>query len=175
MTILSKLILYIIYIALSFLCLNLLPTPLKAIARSFLVLFHISIWSPSIIYCHLSLLPSPSPPSTSTPYTHIVPILQSWFLLLIFKLMYKGVSQCMPTVCILYFGPFNPIRYFPLPLYLPPLIFQELSVYILESSIFISYILQYYWCSVNLFSFPSVTEFHRVVPLLRTCCAYEFV
>jgi hypothetical protein len=41
------------------------------------------------------------------------------FLLLIFKLIFKGVSQCMPTVSILYFGPFNPFHYSPLPLYLP--------------------------------------------------------
>jgi hypothetical protein len=41
------------------------PTPLKAIARGFLVLFHIGIWSPSTTYHHLNLLPSPypSPPS----------------------------------------------------------------------------------------------------------------
>jgi hypothetical protein len=41
--------------------LNLLLTPLKAIARGFFVLFHIGIWSPSVIHCHLNLLPSPSP------------------------------------------------------------------------------------------------------------------
>jgi hypothetical protein len=41
----------------SFLPLSPLPTPLKAIARGFLVLFHIGIWSPSAIYRHLNLLP----------------------------------------------------------------------------------------------------------------------
>jgi hypothetical protein len=40
---------------------NLLPTPLKAIARGFFVLFHIDIWSPSTIFPHLHLLLSPSP------------------------------------------------------------------------------------------------------------------
>jgi hypothetical protein len=41
--------------------LSCLPTPLKATARGFLVLFHIGIWSPSsTIYCHLNLLSSPS-------------------------------------------------------------------------------------------------------------------
>jgi hypothetical protein len=38
----------------------------------------------------------------------ILPILQSWFSLLIFKLMFKGVSQCMPTVGVLHFSLFNP-------------------------------------------------------------------
>jgi hypothetical protein len=47
-------------------------------------------------------------------------ILQSWFLLLIFKLTFKGLSQCMPTVGVLYFSPFNPFHYSVLPLYLPP-------------------------------------------------------
>jgi hypothetical protein len=28
--------------------------------------------------------------------------------------MFKGVSQCVPTVDILYFGPFNPFHYSPL-------------------------------------------------------------
>jgi hypothetical protein len=40
--------------------LNPLPAPLKAITRSFFVLFHISIWSPSIIFPHLNLLHWPS-------------------------------------------------------------------------------------------------------------------
>jgi hypothetical protein len=47
--------------------------------------------------CHipsLNLLPSPSP--------HTVPILQSWFSL-IFKLTFRGVSQCLPCVGVLHF------------------------------------------------------------------------
>jgi hypothetical protein len=40
-----------------------------------------------------------------------VPILQSWFSLLIFKLMFKGVSQCMLIVGMLYFGLFNPFNF----------------------------------------------------------------
>jgi hypothetical protein len=50
--------------------------------------------------------------------------------------MFKRVSQCMPTVGILYFGLFNPFHYSPLPFYLPPPIFQQLSVHILVSSTF---------------------------------------
>jgi hypothetical protein len=41
--------------------LNSLPASPKAIAKGFLVLLHIGIWSPSTIYRHLNLLPSPSP------------------------------------------------------------------------------------------------------------------
>jgi hypothetical protein len=50
--------------------LSILPTPLKAIARGFLVLFHIGIRSPSIISHCLNLLPSSSP-------IHTLPIFQS--------------------------------------------------------------------------------------------------
>jgi hypothetical protein len=35
--------------------------------------------------------------------------------------------------------------------------------------------MQYYWCSIILFSFLSFPEFHRVVPLLQMCCTIEFV
>jgi hypothetical protein len=47
---------------------NSLPVPLKAIARGFIFLFHVCIWSPSTIFLHLP----PSPlftllPPTSTP------------------------------------------------------------------------------------------------------------
>jgi hypothetical protein len=45
----------------------------------------------------------------------------------------------MPTVGMLYFGQFNPLHYFPLPLYLPFPIFQKLSMHILISSTFTSY------------------------------------
>jgi hypothetical protein len=34
---------------------------------------------------------------------------------------------------------------------------------------FISYVMQYYWCSIILFSFLSCPDFLRVVPLLQTC------
>jgi hypothetical protein len=53
-------------------------------------------------------------------HTDTVLIFQSWFSLLIFKLMFNGVSQYMPTVGILSFGPFNPFHYSSLPFYLPP-------------------------------------------------------
>jgi hypothetical protein len=29
--------------------------------------------------------------------------------------------------------------------------------------------MQYYWCSIILFSFSSFSKFHRVVPLLQAC------
>jgi hypothetical protein len=37
------------------------------------------------------------------------------------------------------------------------------------------YVIQYYWCSIIFFSFPSFHEFHRVVPLLQTCSTSKFV
>jgi hypothetical protein len=68
-TIPIRLILYIIYIALSSLRLNPLPKPLKAVARGFLVLFHIGIQSPSTIYYNL-LLFFLSPPTSTPPLAH---------------------------------------------------------------------------------------------------------
>jgi hypothetical protein len=44
-------------------------------------------------------------------------------------------------------------------------IFQQLSIYIIISSTFTFYVLQYNWCSIILFSFPSFSKFHSVVPL----------
>jgi hypothetical protein len=95
-------------------------SPLKVIARGFFVLFHISIWSPSTIHTHLNLLHSPRHSLKYPTHIHPVPILQSCLLLLIFKLTFKGISQCIPTMRIFYFGPFNPFHYTSLPLYLPP-------------------------------------------------------
>jgi hypothetical protein len=124
------------------------------------------------MYRHLSLLPSPSLLPLVPPHT--APILQSWFSLLIFKLMLKGVSQCMSTVGVLYFGLFNPFHYSPLPLYLPPPIFQQLSIHILISSTFTSYGIWNYRCSITLFSFLSFPEVHRVVAPLQTFSTIEF-
>jgi hypothetical protein len=51
--------------------------------------------------------------------------------------MFKGVSQYIPVVSLLYLGPFNPFPYSPLPLYLPPPpFFQQLSIHIFISSTF---------------------------------------
>jgi hypothetical protein len=47
--------------------------------------------------------------------------------------MFNGVSQCMPSVVVFYFGLFNPFEYSPLPLYLPPR-FSTVSIHILISS-----------------------------------------
>jgi hypothetical protein len=63
--------------------LNHLPTPLKAIARDFFVLFHIGIWSPPTIYPHLNLFPSPS--------THLyLPTHYTYFTVLLFI-----INQCI--------------------------------------------------------------------------------
>jgi hypothetical protein len=79
--------------------------------------------------------------------------------------MFKGMSQCMLTVGVLYFSQFIPFHYSPLPLYLSPPIFLQLSIHILTSSTITSYVMRYYWCSITLFSFPTFPKFHRVVPL----------
>jgi hypothetical protein len=72
--------------------------------------------------------------------------------------MFKGVSQCIPAVRILYFGPFNPFHCF---LSITPIPhFPQFSVHILISSTFTSYGMQNYWCSIVLFSSPSFPEFH---------------
>jgi hypothetical protein len=89
--------------------------------------------------------------------------------------MFKGMSQCMPTVGILCFGLFNPFHYSPLPLYFPPPIFQQLSEHTLISFTFPSCVLQYYWCSIILFFLSSFPEFHSVDSLLQTCSTSEFV
>jgi hypothetical protein len=89
--------------------------------------------------------------------------------------MFKVMSQCLPIVSVLHFGPFDPFYFSPLTLYLPTPILQQLSIHILISSTFTSYVMWYYWCSVILFSFPSSPELHTVVPLLQTCSSSEFV
>jgi hypothetical protein len=142
-TILIRLTLYIVTLPASSFRLNLLPVPLNAIERGFLVLFPRGIRSPSTIYYHLNLFIHPPPSTSNPPHTHIVPILQSYFSLLLFESIFQGVSQYMPTVSILYIGPFN-IKYSPLPLYLPRSIFQKLSVHILVPSTFTSYVMLHY-------------------------------
>jgi hypothetical protein len=153
---------------------NSLLIPLKAIVRSFLVLFHI-VYDVNLPYTVtlISFLHLPSP--TNAPsHTRTVPTLQFWFLFLIFKLMFKGMSQYMSTVGILYFGPFNSFNYSVTPLPPPPII-QHFSIHILISSTFTSYIVRYYGCSIILFSFPSFPKFPRIVPLLQTCSTFQFV
>jgi hypothetical protein len=124
------------------------------------------------------------PPSHKYLPTHTAPILQSCLSFLIFKLMFKGVSQCIPAMRILYFGPFNPFHYSPLPLYLPPApIIQQPSVYILISSTFTD-VMFYNISNALAFSFPfppslsSVKKFHcykHVLPLSLYMVMFVFV
>jgi hypothetical protein len=88
--------------------------------------------------------------------------------------MFKGVSQCMPTMGVLYFGLFTSSISLSYPL-LPILHFStafNTHPYILYLHILFRW---YYWCSIILFSFPSFPEFHRIVPLFQTCSTFEFV
>jgi hypothetical protein len=84
---------------------------------------------------------------------HSVPVSQSCLLLFIPRSVFKGISQCNPAVGALYFGPFNPFHCSPLPLYLPPSIFQQLSVHILMCSTFRD-VMFYDVTDVLSFSFP---------------------
>jgi hypothetical protein len=78
--------------------------------------------------------------------------------------MFKGVSQCLPTVDVLYFGLLTPSITLPCP-FTSHLHFQQLSIHILISSTFTSYVMWDYRCSVIFF--PSLPELYRVVPLLN--------
>jgi hypothetical protein len=77
--------------------------------------------------------------------------------------MFKGVFQCIPSVGILYFDPFNPFHYFPLPLYCPPFFnsFQYKSLYPLFSQMLcfmtVLIVLMLYHC-LFLSLFPRVLQ-----------------
>jgi hypothetical protein len=86
--------------------------------------------------------------------------------------MLKGVSQCIPTVIILYFGLFNPFHWSVL--YTPPPFFnsfQCLSLYPPPSQMLCITILLMLYRSLFPSSFP---EFHSVVLILQACSTYMF-
>jgi hypothetical protein len=149
--ILIRLVLYLVTFPPSSLPLSSLPIPLKAIATSFLGLFHRGIWSPSTKYHHINFFPSPSSLLLSTPpHTHCTYFTALISVINIWVDVQRGVS-IMSTVSVLYFGLYNPFEYSLLPLYLPPPSFQQLSIHILMSSTFTSYGMWYYWCFMILF------------------------
>jgi hypothetical protein len=89
------------------------------------------------------------------------------------KLTFKGVSQCIPTMNILYsFQPLSLLSITPIPSTFH--FSTAFNTYIYIFYLHRCYVL-YYWCSVILFSLPSFPEFHSIVPLLQTCFMYEFV
>jgi hypothetical protein len=79
--------------------------------------------------------------------------------------MFGRACLCMPIVSILYFALFNSFYYSPLPLYLPPPLFWQLSMHILTSSTFTE-LLFYIITDALSFSFPfllspsSIEYFH---------------
>jgi hypothetical protein len=77
--------------------------------------------------------------------------------------MFKGVSWHIPTVGILYFAPLNPFQYSPLPLHFPHPIFQQLSVHILISAIFID---------VMFYNVTDALSFFFPFPLSSSSCHY---
>jgi hypothetical protein len=113
-------------------------------------------------------IPSPSSPPFTLPLTQVPPytqrhnmlILQSCLSLLIPKSMVKGVSQCIPAVNVLYFGPFNPMHYSSLPLPSNPSHYSttfntyHYILYRHRCNVF-----QYCWLSLSIF-FPSSPKFH---------------
>jgi hypothetical protein len=90
---------------------------------------------------------------------------------LILKSVFKGISRCIPTVYIRYFGQLNPLT-----LSLLPPIHQQFSVCIV---IFICLHtcngFWYRWLSVIVFPFPSSPKFYRVVQLVQICFSYKCV
>jgi hypothetical protein len=104
-----------------------------------------------------------SPPASLPPHCTY---LQSCLSLLISKSMFRGVCPLW-----LYFDSFNPFHCSPLPFMSHPPIFQQLSVHILISFTTVTF---YDTVDTLAFSFP-FPEFHRVVPLLQSCSASEFV
>jgi hypothetical protein len=94
------------------------PTPLKAFSRDFFDLFH-TVYEVYLPYSLTLIFFVHTPPSTNMPHTHCT-YFTSCLSLLIFKLMFQGVFQCVPTVSLLHFAPFNPFH-------CSPLAFQQFS------------------------------------------------
>jgi hypothetical protein len=73
----------------------------------------------------------------------------------------------MPTVGVLYFGLFNSFKYSPLPPYLPPPIFQQLSVHILHILWYATLLCYVFLTKLCLFSYERTSKkpssaIHRV-------------
>jgi hypothetical protein len=107
----------------------------------------------------ISHIPSPSSPPTfypptSNPPPPTVPISQSCPLLFIPKSVFKGSSQCVPAMSILYFGPFNPFHCSPSSLPSHPHYSAAFSTHPYVLYLHKCDVLWYYWCSIILFSFP---------------------
>jgi hypothetical protein len=96
-----------------------------------------------------------------------MPILQSSCSLLIFKLMFKGfLIVSLLWVCFTLVHS-SPSRYTPVPFYVPPPTFQQLSMHILISSTFTDVMLYNIVEFLSFFFFPCFPESHKVVPLLQ--------
>jgi hypothetical protein len=152
-----------------------LSTPLKAIARGFFVLFHIGIWSPSTIHPHLNLFHSPSSFLLVPTLTYCTYFTVLSFLINISVDVQRGflMYPCCEIILLWSVQPLPLLFLTPLPLtphFLTPFIIHPYILYLHRC-----YALQYYWCSIILFSFLSVPKFHSLAPLLQTCSIYEFV
>jgi hypothetical protein len=119
----------------------------------------------------LSSLPFTLPHPTNTPphtlYLFYSPVFHYYFL----GQCWKDFLNVSP-VDVLYFGPFEPFHYSPLPLPTPsfPTAFNP-RCYILTRRCYVLCML----ALCHQFSFPSSPESHSVVPLLQTCSRCEFV
>jgi hypothetical protein len=156
--------------------LNPFSTPLKAIARSFLVLFHIDIWSPSTTHHRPNLLPSPFHLPLLPPlplHRHCAYFIVLVFMINIWVVVQRGISMYVHCGCGLLWS-VQSLRILSLTLYLPPPffnIFQYTFLYPLPSHLVVCDITD----ALSLFSFPSFPEFHRVDPLLQTCSTTESI
>jgi hypothetical protein len=102
-----------------------------------------------------------------------VPILQFCPSLSILKSVFKGASQCVPAVGLLYFGLFNPSHcssLVSLTTHLP--LFNSFQ-YVL--CLYGCYVLWCYWSAIIHLSFPSFPMLHRVFPVLQTHSTYKVV
>jgi hypothetical protein len=108
--------------------------------------------------------------------SHTTILLQSCLLLLVFKLMFKGISQCIPPVSTLYFSKFNPFHYFLTPLPSAPYFSTAFNTYPYILYLHRCYVLWYCWSSTMLFFFPfpvspsSIDLLRVVVFLLKINC-----
>jgi hypothetical protein len=91
--------------------------PLKAITRGYSVLFPLCMWSPSTLLLHLHFLHSPP--------SHTIPVLQFCLSLLMLKLTFKGVPQCIHWWLCLSLISSTPSVILPYPSPSTPLIIQQ--------------------------------------------------
>jgi hypothetical protein len=123
-------------------------------------------------------IPSPSSPSfTLTPFTSTSPHTHcTYFTVLSLYLLYsKGFLNVSPLW--IYFTLVHPTPSIALayPFTSHPHLSTAFNAYSYILYLHRCYVLQYYWSSLLMFSFPSFLQFRSLVPQLQTCSMYEFI